>query len=78
MEIDLTGLKCPMPIVELHRLLKKLNAGEQVTVLADDPAFCFDVEAWCCKTGHRLISVENDNQRLVAKIEKVELAENNA
>lgn len=66
-----------MPIVELHRLLKKLNAGEQVTVLADDPAFCFDVEAWCGKTGHRLIALEHDNQRLVAKIEKVEPAKKN-
>jgi TusA-related sulfurtransferase len=76
-EIDLTGLKCPMPIVELHRLLKQLNPGEQITVVADDPAFCLDVEAWCHKTGHHLVSVGQDNHRLMAKIEKVALAENN-
>jgi tRNA 2-thiouridine synthesizing protein A len=74
-EIDLTGLKCPMPIVELHRLLKKLDPGGLITVVADDPAFCLDVEAWCRKTGHHLISIEHDHQRLVAKIEKVEPAE---
>jgi TusA-related sulfurtransferase len=73
-EIDLTGLKCPMPIVELYRLLKKLDAGQQVMVVADDPAFCLDVEAWCSKTGHRLISIEHVEQRLVAKIEKAEPA----
>jgi TusA-related sulfurtransferase len=72
-EIDLTGLKCPMPIVELHRLLKKLDAGQQVTVVADDPAFCLDVEAWCNKTGHHLVSIEREDQRLVARIQKVEL-----
>jgi TusA-related sulfurtransferase len=77
-EIDLTGLKCPMPIVELHRLLKKMNAGQQVAVVSDDPAFCLDVEAWCSKTGHRLVSIVQDNQRLVARIEKFEIVENNA
>jgi tRNA 2-thiouridine synthesizing protein A len=69
-EIDLTGLKCPMPIVELHRLLKNLNIGQQVTVVADDPAFCLDVEAWCSKTGHHLIALNQDDERLVATIEK--------
>jgi TusA-related sulfurtransferase len=71
-EVDLTGLRCPMPIVELHRLLKKLEAGQQISVFADDPAFCLDVETWCRKTGHQLISLKQDEHKLVALIEKVD------
>jgi tRNA 2-thiouridine synthesizing protein A len=71
-EIDLSGFRCPIPIVELHRLLKKLDVGQQVSVVADDPAFCLDVETWCRKTGHQLISLKQDDHRLVALIEKAE------
>ena len=69
-EIDLTGLKCPMPIVELNKIIKQLAGGAEFTALADDPAFCLDVEAWCRKTGHELVQVENTGDRLVAVIRK--------
>ncbi len=69
-EIDLTGLKCPMPIVQLTKLMKELDAGEAFTATADDPAFCLDVEAWCTKTGHELMRLEDSDKRLVAVIRK--------
>lgn len=69
-EIDLTGLKCPMPIVELSKLMKDLNEGEEFTATADDPAFCLDVESWCNKTGNELVRFENSDKRLVAVIRK--------
>ncbi len=69
-KIDLTGLKCPMPIVELSKLMKELNEGEEFTATADDPAFCLDVESWCNKTGHELVRLENSTHQLVAVIRK--------
>ncbi len=69
-EIDLTGLKCPMPIVQLTKLMKELDAGEEFTATADDPAFCLDVESWCNKTGHELMRLEDSDRRLVAVIRK--------
>ncbi len=69
-EIDLTGLKCPMPIVQLNRLMKQLEGGDEFTAVADDPAFCLDVEAWCNKTGNELLRFENSEKRLVAVIKK--------
>ncbi|VAX39378.1 hypothetical protein MNBD_PLANCTO02-81 [hydrothermal vent metagenome] len=71
-EIDLTGLKCPMPIVQLAKLMKQLDAGDEFTAFADDPAFCLDVEAWCNKTGHELLELQNDEKRLIAVIKKKE------
>ena len=70
-EVDLTGLKCPMPIVELNKLVKELGAGEEFTATADDPAFCLDVESWCKKTGHELVKLDDSGERLIAVIRKI-------
>lgn len=70
-KLDLTGLKCPMPIVRLAKFMKELGEGEEFTATADDPAFCLDVESWCNKTGHELVQLENSSDQLVAVIRKV-------
>ncbi len=69
-EVDLTGLKCPMPIVELNRIMKEVADGEELLATADDPAFCLDVEAWCKKVGSELVKLENTEGKLVAVIRK--------
>lgn len=68
--VDLTGLRCPMPIVELNKLIKELPGGEEFLATADDPAFCLDVESWCDKTGNELVRLENSDGRLTAVIRK--------
>ena len=69
-ELDLTGLKCPMPIVELNKLIKQLGNGDEIVAVASDPAFCLDVEAWCNETGHELLHLTTNEQRLTATIRK--------
>ncbi len=55
-EINLTGLKCPLPIIRLNQIVKELRESEEIYILADDPAFYPDVQAWCRKTGNELMS----------------------
>ena len=69
-EIDLTGLRCPMPIVKLTKFIKELGAGVVFTAIADDPAFCLDIESWCQKTGHKLLRLDNSSEQLSAVIRK--------
>lgn len=69
-QIDLTGMKCPMPIVQLTKLIKELGSGDEITAVANDPAFCLDVEAWCNRTGHQLVQFDDADGRLVAVIRK--------
>ena len=69
-ELNLVGLKCPLPIVELNRLVKKLSLGEAFRAIADDPAFLLDVEAWCKRTGHTLVEVQQKNSQVSAVIRK--------
>ena len=58
-ELDCTGLKCPMPIVKIALAIKALQDGETLSVTASDSAFLPDLRAWVQMTGHELLSVED-------------------
>jgi cysteine desulfurase len=55
-EIDSRGRQCPLPILDLAQNLRKVEVGEQVTILADDPAAAGDIAAWCRMRGQLLVS----------------------
>jgi len=53
--LDLTGLKCPLPILKTKKALAQMQAGEVITVLATDAGAPDDFAAFCRQTGHVLI-----------------------
>jgi len=69
--LDAQGLSCPMPIVKLSQAMKDMNIGEVIEVLASDPSFVPDVEAWCRKTEQKLIKIDESVEIIKAYIEKV-------
>ncbi|PSJ81102.1 sulfurtransferase TusA family protein [Neisseria iguanae] len=59
--LDVTGLKCPMPILRAKKALAPMQTDEVLTVLATDPGAPGDFEAFCRQTGHVLLeSTENE------------------
>jgi tRNA 2-thiouridine synthesizing protein A len=52
--LDLTGMRCPLPIVRINNACRSLPAGGHLSFLADDPAFPLDIQAWARRTGHVL------------------------
>lgn len=58
-ELDCRGLSCPMPIVKISRAMKELTTGETLRVMASDPSFQADLEAWLRKMGQGLQSFED-------------------
>ena len=44
--LDLTGLKCPLPVLRTNKALRALNAGDVIEVAADDPATAKDFPAY--------------------------------
>jgi TusA-related sulfurtransferase len=69
-ELNLVGLKCPMPIVELNRAMRELGNGDEIQVTANDPAFPLDVEAWCRRTGQSLLDLRQQEEKYVALLRK--------
>ncbi|WP_274571388.1 sulfurtransferase TusA family protein [Neisseria leonii] len=58
--LDLSGLKCPLPILRTKKTLAQMKGGV-LKVLATDPGAPGDFAAFCRQTGHvlRESSVEN-------------------
>ena len=54
--LDAVGLLCPLPVLKARKRLQALARGEDLTVLADDPAAVVDVPHFCAEAGHELVS----------------------
>ncbi|MEP7333913.1 MAG: sulfurtransferase TusA family protein [Terracoccus sp.] len=50
--LDARGLRCPLPVIRLARLVGDHPALREVTVLTTDPAAAYDIPAWCRLRGH--------------------------
>ncbi|KPN71628.1 sulfurtransferase TusA family protein [Neisseria sp. 83E34] len=56
--LDVTGLKCPLPILRAKKALAALETGDELTVLATDAGAPDDFAAFCKQTGHALLVSE--------------------
>lgn len=54
--LDAVGLLCPLPVLKARKRLQSLQSGEDLTMLADDPAAVVDVPHFCAEAGHTLVS----------------------
>ncbi|MDX2558406.1 aminotransferase class V-fold PLP-dependent enzyme [Streptomyces sp. TX20-6-3] len=45
--VDALGRRCPIPVIELAKVIGDVPVGGTVTVLADDAAARLDIPAWC-------------------------------
>jgi TusA-related sulfurtransferase len=58
--VDARGLFCPGPLQVLQGVLKRMEPGEYLEVLADDPDSKNDVADWCESNGHKLELIKED------------------
>jgi len=69
-KVDACGLQCPGPILKMKKTIDTLNAGESVEIIATDPGFMRDAEAWSRSTGNRLLSKHSEGGKTTVVIEK--------
>ena len=53
---DLSGLRCPMPILRTKKALAQMQAREILKVTTTDPAAVDDLAVFCKQTGHVLLA----------------------
>ena len=70
MELDATGLQCPMPLLKAKRALNTLDAGQRLRVLATDQGSLRDFEVFARQSGHRLLFSEEVDSVYIHVIEK--------
>jgi len=70
--LDAKGLNCPLPILKTKVLLNKMQAGEILYVEATDPHSIIDFEAYCARTNHKLLNIEEDDDLIKFYIQRAE------
>ncbi|WP_244293060.1 sulfurtransferase TusA family protein [Stappia sp. TSB10P1A] len=56
LELDLKGLKCPLPVLKTRKAMTRLETGALIRVLSTDPMSVIDIPHFCQEAGHRLVS----------------------
>ncbi len=60
--IDTSGQCCPVPMIETNRAIKSLQPGEVLEVVSTDTGSKMDIPAWCGRTGHELLRMEEEGK----------------
>ncbi|MEW1872689.1 aminotransferase class V-fold PLP-dependent enzyme [Streptomyces caelestis] len=56
--VDALGRRCPIPVIELAKVIGDVPPGGTVRVLADDEAARLDIPAWCEMRGQEYVGEE--------------------
>lgn len=54
--LDALGLRCPEPVMMVRLQMRKMQVGETLLIIADDPATTRDIPAFCRFMDHELLS----------------------
>ncbi|GJD78368.1 sulfurtransferase TusA family protein [Methylobacterium gregans] len=55
-DLDLTGLKCPLPVLRARKALRMLAPGAHLTLTCTDPMAAIDIPNLLREDGHSLVS----------------------
>lgn len=70
LELDLSGLTCPLPLLKTKQSLNKLHSGQVVKVIATDPGSERDFQVFAEQSGNQLLEFEKADNRFVYWIRK--------
>ncbi|MFD5969459.1 cysteine desulfurase/sulfurtransferase TusA family protein [Streptomyces sp. NPDC060311] len=56
--VDALGRRCPIPVIELAKVIGDVPVGGTVRVLSDDEAARLDIPAWCEMRGQEYVGEE--------------------
>jgi len=69
-ELDLSGLKCPLPVLRTRKVLRTLQRGDLLRVVCTDPLAGIDVPNLIRETGDILEDQQQENATISFLIRK--------
>ncbi|EIM27617.1 sulfurtransferase TusA family protein [Microvirga lotononidis] len=69
-ELDLSGLKCPLPVLRTRKALRSMVPGETLHVICTDPLAGIDVPNLIRETGDILEEQKQEASRITFLIRK--------
>lgn len=70
-KLDCLGLFCPEPVFQTRLEMDKLNIGEVLEVIADDPAAEEDIKRLVKTLGQELVDFSKENGKLRFLIKRI-------
>lgn len=70
LKLDLSGLKCPLPVLRTRKALKSLQPGDRLEVVCTDPLAVIDVPNLIRETGDVIEILRRDADGIAFLIEK--------
>ena len=71
--LDTKGFNCPIPVLKARRAMRRLKVGDELALLATDPASMIDVPHFCNTTGHVLIDSSEEDGVFTYRIRKADV-----
>jgi tRNA 2-thiouridine synthesizing protein A len=68
--LDLSGLKCPLPVLRTRKALRSMSPGDRIQVVCTDPLAAIDLPNLVRETGDVLEDQRNEGSRLSFLIRK--------
>ena len=59
-QLDALGLRCPEPVMMVRKSVRRMNQGETLLIIADDPATTRDIPSFCEFMDHTLIASQTE------------------
>jgi tRNA 2-thiouridine synthesizing protein A len=69
--LDTLGLRCPEPVMMVRLQMRKMQAGETLLIIADDPATTRDIPAFCRFMDHELVGCDTTTMPYRYVVKKV-------
>ncbi len=72
-ELDLSGLKCPLPVLRTRKALSSMEPGDQLRVTCTDPLAGIDVPNLIRELGDALLDQQHDGNTVIFVIRKAQV-----
>ncbi len=70
LELDTSGLNCPLPLLRLKKALHGMQSGQIIRVIATDPASVLDFGVFMEQTGHSILRQSEETGAFLYLIRK--------
>jgi tRNA 2-thiouridine synthesizing protein A len=68
--LDASGLNCPLPVLKTKKALEELRSGQVLEIITTDPGAKADIPAFCNRTGHQLLEVVEEGNKIIFYLKK--------
>lgn len=70
-QLNCLRMFCPMPVIKTKVELEKLQVGQILEIIADDPAAELDLPSLAKSTGQEVVDVEKKDKEIHVFIKKI-------